>query len=351
MESPSTMPAEIPPTPNIPNGHCLSPTTRARCLVYARRMYPHEDIHEVSPQGFCSYTLRLGQHSILQFRPESHPIDLDIAAFARHIFGDLVPSIQLLPAPSPLPLLHIYLMPRLPGLSLAQTHQPPSPSLLLSLARFFALAWSSPSPRSPPPPNRRIGSSLRPRLSQLHALLPPRFRPVAARTLASLADIEALPWVLTHGDLIPSNIMVTSSGNGDGAPRLTGILDWAEAEYLPLGVGLYGVEEFLGESRGGDGGGGKYPPAGSTFGYFGCAAALRAVFWAELEAAVPLLAADGGFRESVERARVLGLLLWHGFAFDGGRLDRVVCEGRDDEEIQRLDVMLLGGGGGVPAAS
>ncbi len=32
----------------------------------------------------------------------------------------------------------------------------------------------------------------------------------------------------------------------------------------------------------------------------------------------------------------------HGFAFDDGALDRVVCEGRDDAELQKLDLFLLG---------
>lgn len=32
----------------------------------------------------------------------------------------------------------------------------------------------------------------------------------------------------------------------------------------------------------------------------------------------------------------------HGIAFDDGALNRVVCPGRDDEELQQLDLFLLG---------
>lgn len=42
----------------------------------------------------------------------------------------------------------------------------------------------------------------------------------------------------------------------------------------------------------------------------------------------------------------------HGLAFDGGRFDRMVCEGRDDEdEIQNLTVCFWRGGGGALVVS
>ena len=44
--------------------------------------------------------------------------------------------------------------------------------------------------------------------------------------------------------------------------------------------------------------------------------------------------------ESVKLARDLGVLLWHGIAFDDGAINRVVQEGRDIEEIHRLDAFL-----------
>ena len=129
--------------------------------------------------------------------------------------------------------------------------------------------------------------------------------------------------------------------------KITGLLDWAESEPLPFGILLYGLEELLGRSVSVGGGdipdidlhGGQYPPQGSVFEYLDGAEALRELFWEELLVLVPSLK-DVGFRDRVEWARVAGILLWHGFAWDDGRLDRVVEEGKDDEEVQRLGVML-----------
>ena len=44
--------------------------------------------------------------------------------------------------------------------------------------------------------------------------------------------------------------------------------------------------------------------------------------------------------EAVKLSRDLGVLLWHGIAFDDGAIDRVVQEGRDIDEIHRLDAFL-----------
>ena len=149
-----------------------------------------------------------------------------------------------------------------------------------------------------------------------------RFRSVARSVLEQLQRINALPWVLTHGDITPSNIMVNPL-NG----RLVGFVDWAEAELIPFGVGLYGLEELLGEMT----------PAG--FQYDQDASALRDIFWSELSKQIPDLRQKQTL-EAVKLARDLGVLLWHGIAFDNGAIDRVVEEGRDVEEICRLDAFL-----------
>lgn len=120
---------------------------------------------------------------------------------------------------------------------------------------------------------------------------------------------EGLPWVLTHGDLKGGNVLVEvddCDGDGNGSRsklELTGLVDWAEAEYLPFGVGLYGLEELLGRTEPGPGG-------RSRFRYFSDAEELRAAFWEELEDAVPELR-DPEMRAAVENARLLGLLLWY----------------------------------------
>lgn len=47
--------------------------------------------------------------------------------------------------------------------------------------------------------------------------------------------------MLTHGGLLPANVALDA---GSGALR--GLVDWAEAEWLPFGVCLYGLEHLCG---------------------------------------------------------------------------------------------------------
>lgn len=108
--------------------------------------------------------------------------------------------------------------------------------------------------------------------------------------------------------------------------RLVGLVDWAESEYLPFGVCLYGLEEILGELT----------PSG--FVYHKDSGFLRELFWNELKKNIPELQED--IIENVLMARDLGILLWYGIAFDDGAVDRVVQEGRDVSEIQKLDEFL-----------
>jgi hypothetical protein len=109
--------------------------------------------------------------------------------------------------------------------------------------------------------------------------------------------------------------------------RLTGFVDWAEAELLPFGICLYGLEEILGEMT----------PDG--FQYCPDASDLREIFWAELAEKIPEMR-ESAVVEAVKLSRDLGVLLWHGIAFDNGAIDRVVQEGRDIDEIHRLHAFL-----------
>ncbi|RWA11995.1 hypothetical protein EKO27_g3105 [Xylaria grammica] len=169
-----------------------------------------------------------------------------------------------------------------------------------------------------------VGSSLTLRLELMSASLPVRFRPTASSILGDISEIEALPWVFTHGDFLAANIMVNPYSG-----KLTGLLDWAEAEWLPFGVGMYGLEELLGEDN-----------LSGRFVYYHEAMQLRNIFWEQLMLLVPELDRASKTVALVKRAQQLGVLLWHGIAFDDGKLNRVVEEGRDDHEIQRLTVFL-----------
>lgn len=169
-------------------------------------------------------------------------------------------------------------------------------------------------------PKGVVGKTLKARLQMLSDELPVRFLPVAKFLLRQLPVIESLPWVLTHGDLVASNILLDMSSG-----HLSGLVDWAEAEILPFGVCLYGLEELLGEMT----------PKG--FSYCPNANSIRDLFWTCLLKKVPELQYH---LTAVSLARDLGVLLWHGIAFDEGKIDRVVQEGRDDEEIAYLDTFL-----------
>jgi hypothetical protein len=364
-----------------------SVAARARCDGFAARTFPVARILTAPIQGFCSYTLLIGADAVLQFRPPQYRLDVPLARQARLVYGNLAPDIEFLgrldPGSGPddagsvgmaeaddgTPIRSarswwVYRLTRMPGVPLSGALGPGAAArqepLLRSFAHFYAQGWRHAVSRlCSPLPKGKVGSSLGMRLRMLRSDLPGRFRPVVSAVLQRLPSIEALPWVLTHGDLVPSNIIVEPVGSEPKAageitvtPKLCGFIDWAEAEYLPFGVGLYGLEELLGVSVVARNDTkqallGKYPPPGSRFVYFNHERMLRQVFWAELHKTVPELELNGQLREAVGWARLLGILLWHGIAFDSGRLDRVVQVGRDDEEVQRLDLFLLGIGKSV----
>lgn len=355
----------------------LPPGARDRCWAYVRELFPGRTVEEVSSQGYCSYTLCVAQDTIVQFRPPVHRLEIRLAETIRDVYGSNAPRTELLGilASPQLPSkdsqeqiscqapvdegiaidddgdehehhtpLYVYSMTRIPGISLAEHSAssrlyPISPiwlrqqreTIVEQFAKFIAKGWRSARPASDPIVSSlcgKVGGSMRWRLGQMRAYLPQRFRPAVRNTLDRLDEIEALPWSLTHGDVVPANVMVRPPREEHGALVLTGFLDWAEAEYLPLGIGLYGLEELLGET-GADG----------RFSYFMEADGLRELFWSRLAAEVPGIDIQSGtlYREVVEAAHTLGVLLWHGIAFDNGRLRRVVEEGKDDEELRRLD--------------
>jgi hypothetical protein len=192
--------------------------------------------------------------------------------------------------------------------------------LCRDFAAFLAKSWHKGNIEELP--LSQVGKTIVSRLKSLSISLPVRFQPTVRNVLRNLHRIEALPWVLTHGDIVAGNIMVQPSTS-----RLMGLVDWAEAERLPFGTCLYGLEEILGEMT------------GTGFQYHRDANKLREAFWTELQTYVPELEQESVLN-AVRLARDLGVLLWHGIAFDNGAIDRVVQEGRDIEEIHRLDAFL-----------
>lgn len=205
-----------------------------------------------------------------------------------------------------------------------------SMNFLENLVRTFAgFQVESYKTNTQPPPSKykdtKVAATLYPRLLSLHKNLPTRFRLLTTRLLGNFEEITSLPWVLTHGDLLPGNIMVEKDSG-----RLRGFVDWGESECLPFGMGFYGVDEIL-----------LLPASGRSAGeasFHPDAGRFRELFWEELERG----SVSKELRGKMEMARNLGVLLWFGIAWDGGKIDRVVEEGRDCDEIRKLDGFLFG---------
>lgn len=301
---------------------------RRECFDLIDRAYPGQASFAASSQGYCSLTVFVGDDIVVQFRPYNYRLDLQLTSAAREVYGVFAPETKYV-ATLPQSGLLVYSMGRIDGISfkdlrtsrsMAASSADQRATLCRDLARFLARSWNQTTRQALP--LGIVGKTIASRLEALVSSLPCRFRSTAQRVHQNLHRIEALPWVLQHGDIVAGNIMVDPLGG-----RLTGLVDWAEAERLPFGICFYGLEELLGVVT------------STGFRYREDANNLRAVFWIELDMLIPELKQTRTL-EAVKLARDLGVLLWHGIAFDDGALDRVVQEGRDVEEIHRLDAFL-----------
>ncbi|KAG4436185.1 hypothetical protein IFR05_008345 [Cadophora sp. M221] len=306
----------------------LTAQDRLDCFAFVENLYPNKSISPASCQGYCSMTMFVGEDTVIQFRPSNYRLDLRVTTAARDVYGIFAPETEYI-GTLPSSGLLVYKMERIRGISFKNLRTSSTfhrmsihgrARLCTDFAAFLSKSWCRRTVEHMP--LGRVGRSIRARLQSLCADLPVRFQGKARHVLANLRHIEALPWVLTHGDVVAANIIVDPSSGA-----LTGLVDWTEAELLPFGVCLYGLEELLGEIT----------PAG--FRYFSDTERLRYLFWAELKRNIPALARSHVL-EAVKLARDLGVLLWHGIAFDDGAIDRVVQDDRDNEEIQRLDSYL-----------
>ncbi|KAF5873832.1 uncharacterized protein Bfra_005299 [Botrytis fragariae] len=300
------------------------------CYEFVKNAFPGKSIDEPACQGYCSLTFLVGDDIVIQFRPGKYRLNLMTTHAAREIYGILCPRITYVTS-LPKSGLLVYSMNRLHGVSFKDfrasntslaTNTETRAILCKDFAAFLAVGWHRKDCVSLP--RGIVGSSLLSRLELLCKDLPIRFQLLAKRIRKDMRFIESMPWVLTHGDIIPSNIMINPLTR-----HLTGLVDWVEAEPLPFGTCFYGLEEILGEIT----------PIG--FHYHADATFLRKVFWAEIVNLIPDLKQDELMR-TVRLARDLGVLLWHGIAWDDGAINRVVMEERDEDadEIRILDAFL-----------
>jgi hypothetical protein len=95
---------------------------------------------------------------------------------------------------------------------------------------------------------------------------------------------------------------------------------------LPFGTCLYGLDHLLGSLDC------SSSSTASQFRYHERAEVLRQVFWRKLVAEAPGLEAR---LKDVVVMRDVGVFLWLGYAWDEGRIDRVVNEVDDAEELGR----------------
>lgn len=363
----------------------LSKDEQSRCLETIRSLYAGYRVAEFEHQGYCSYTLLVssleseyledgdasavagsddaGIELIIQLRPTQHKLSLPIAHAARSTYGSLVPSLRTVNIYLP-GKLALYEMPRMKGTPLSRLLHLESwtgargrkrrERLVESFASVLARAWpvaerasrhrrdsvvfptSGPSWEEvedfSPKCRGKVGARMTQKLAQLASELPDQSTRERARsTLERLSGIHDWPIVLTHGDLIPSNVLVDEETG-----EVVGLVDWTEAEWLPFGMCLYGLE-YVVRSLQPQASAGQNPVEGWKFVYREDATRLRGLFYDTLLSLVPEL---GARKEDLEVMRDTGVLLWCGYAWDEGAIDRVVDEVSDGEELAKLRAFL-----------
>ncbi|KAI7264547.1 hypothetical protein KC345_g8769 [Hortaea werneckii] len=206
--------------------------------------------------------------------------------------------------------------------------------LIRDLTWYFARAWYGGHMATSSAVSEchgRVGKSMVSRLRKLEIGLPlPTMRQKARRTRAAVEEgvLDAVPVGLNHGDFLPSNLLVDPI-----SWRIKSYIDWAEAEILPTGICLYGLEHILGYIEDVDDGGKGGMP---QFVYYEQAEELRRIFWEDFGQLVPAVKGTD-VRKALDLSRDVGILLWKGFAWDDGAIDRVVNLKDDLEEVACLE--------------
>jgi hypothetical protein len=357
-----------------------------RCLQALQDEYVGYRVREFEDQGYCSLTLEVSvphdcttnndkieglnhdiqikrrEFSIVQIRPKQHALNIGITQVAKQTYPSLAPIIRQLDLKLPDGLC-VYEMQRMPGTPLSRLlhrHQIVDSSLrknqerlVMSFAALIAQGWlshlkvesqsritraDSPMEEIPDMLSRcmgRVGSSISNRLEKLSNELPDTLLRQRTKAISfRVQQMENYPVVLNHGDLIPSNILVH-----EDTWEITGLIDWAEAEYLPFGTCLYGLEHLLGyllrsaNSSSSTGLNELTAKDTTNFAYYDSAARLRGLFWSRLFEIVPEIKMR---QDDVRVMRDLGVLLWYGYAWDDGAIERVVNERDDAVEVACL---------------
>jgi hypothetical protein len=320
----------------------------------AQRLFPTSQIHLLTAQGGCSATFLVLERKddsrsytprrIIQFREARFGLDLAISAAAVRIYGKNAPATRkihsLVSLTRPEGDILCYDMDIILGVPyssiipkqvhLAMPELERQANLVREFADFVSKAWPI-SYKERHPCEGKVGCQISQKLQLLATQLPTKYlRSIAKHALDKVGLLESLPVVLNHGDVVPGNIMVEAETG-----EMNGMVDWAEAEYLPFGTCLYGVEYLFGAMSSKDKRDSLVEE--QRFQYYSGADKQRQLFWHRLRCTVPALNECEELREAVILAKLVGTLLWYGFAWDDGAIDRVVNVEDDGMELMLLE--------------
>lgn len=263
-------------------------------------------------QGLCSYSVFAGKNGdvVVSFREETiSEIDLTNIDIAFKIHGAIVPKCESKGSLGPLKIL---VMPKITGTALSDAAYkqpgklPPHRRLWIEnttrdLADFFAKSWNSAR-------NNRVD---RKRLVEFRdfaaiemryfsASLDITHQRVLDKIIKHLPSLFSLsyPFVLTHLDMLPWNILVHDNGH------VSGVIDWWDAQNMPFGIALQGrFFNLLG-----------YMDEKKEWHFYPEHRELETLFWSTFhQVATPMTDKQ---KETMELAQMVGLYLRYGSTWD-----------------------------------
>lgn len=316
----------------------LKGVTRSQCDEIAQDIVGAPVI-PVAVQGLCSYTVLAGpeQDTIVQFREDGvQELRIDELTRACQIHGSVVPKCTLYGEVGPL---KTWVMPKIPGNIYSDEcyrsggKLPPDVLARLKntttdLARFFAESWMSGTKGVQ---DEKLVIHFRDfatkEIDAFIETLPSRFNTFLQKVKHELPTIfdDHYPFVLTHLDLLPWNVLVDEDGH------ITGIIDWWDAQTIPFGVALQGFFFMLL---------GWMDRENKVWYCYAEHLEIEQLFWDTFESIAGKMTAQE--KRSMEATQMLGYFLRYGSTWDESIGDKGGYRpSRDgDEKLAFLDVLV-----------